>query len=194
VTTDANANPTTDWNQRSVDEFGQTLRAFLNEHHPGRRPKGSRREQAAWQRAWSAALYDHGFAGPSWPAEYGGMDLDLEHQISYYAEIARARVPAHPGNGPSIAGPTIIRYGTDEQRAAYLPAMLRGDTIWAQGSPNPRRARICPRFVRLHGATEISTWSRASRYGAAAPMSRTGCSRSSGPARSRPGMPGSAIC
>jgi alkylation response protein AidB-like acyl-CoA dehydrogenase len=136
--------PTVDWNQESIAAFRAALRAFLTEHHPGRSPAGSRRERAAWQRSWCAVLYDHGFAGPSWPAGYGGMDLDLEHQIVYYDEIARARVPAHPGNGPSIAGPTIIRYGTDGQRSTYLRPMLRADIIWAQGFSEPEAGSDLP--------------------------------------------------
>jgi alkylation response protein AidB-like acyl-CoA dehydrogenase len=128
----------------SVDEFRRRLRAFLDEHHPGRGPKGSRRERTDWHRAWSATLYDHGFAGPSWPAAYGGMDLDLDHQIVYYDEIARARVPAHPGNGPAVAGPTVIRFGTEEQRARFLPPMLRGDTVWAQGFSEPEAGSDLP--------------------------------------------------
>jgi alkylation response protein AidB-like acyl-CoA dehydrogenase len=127
----------TERNREPVPEFRARLGAFLADHHPGHSPKGSRRELTDWRRSWSAALYDHGFAGPNWPAEYGGMDLDLDHQIAYYDEIARARVPAHPGNGPAIAGPTIIRFGTAEQRTEYLPPMLRGDTVWAQGFSEP---------------------------------------------------------
>ncbi|HEY3713682.1 MAG TPA: acyl-CoA dehydrogenase family protein [Jatrophihabitantaceae bacterium] len=120
-----------------LDRFRDQLRGFLAEHHPGRSPKGSRRERTDWQRAWSTTLYDNGWAGPSWPVRYGGMDLDLDHQLVYYEQIAQARVPAHPGNGPSIAGPTIIRYGTDEQRDRFLRPMLRGDTVWAQGFSEP---------------------------------------------------------
>jgi len=126
------------------DRFRDQLRAFLAERHPGRSPKGSRRERTDWQRAWSATLYDNGLAGPSWPVRYGGMDLDLDHQLVYYEQIAQARVPAHPGNGPSIAGPTIIRYGSDEQRDRFLRPMLRGDTVWAQGFSEPEAGSDLP--------------------------------------------------
>jgi len=121
----------------TVEQFGERLRAWLGAHHPGRPPKGSRQEHFAWQRAWAQRLFDAGFAGPGWPAEFGGMDLDLDRQIAYYSEIARARVPAHPGNGPSIAGPTLIAYGTPEQKQRFLAPMMRGDTVWAQGFSEP---------------------------------------------------------
>jgi len=82
-------------------------------------------------------MFDNGFAGPAWPTEFGGMDLDLTGQIAYYEEFARLNVPAHPGNGPSIAGPTLIKYGSEVQKSRYLRAMLRGDEIWAQGFSEP---------------------------------------------------------
>lgn len=121
----------------SVEQFRRRLASFLAEHHPGRAPRGSKRERTDWQRQWSATLFDHGLAGPAWPAEWGGMALDLEGQIAYYEEIARARVPGQAGNGPTIAGPTIIKFGTQEQRERYLRPMLRGDQVWAQGFSEP---------------------------------------------------------
>jgi len=89
------------------------------------------------QRAWAATLYDNGLAGPAWPREYGGMDLGFAEQVAYHDEFARLRVPAHPGNGPSIAGPTLIQFGTEEQKRRFLPPMLRADEIWAQGFSEP---------------------------------------------------------
>ncbi|MCL2583334.1 MAG: acyl-CoA dehydrogenase family protein [Streptosporangiales bacterium] len=139
MTAETAAAPTT------PEEFRRELSVFLASHHPGRPPKSAtRKEIADWQRQWSATLYDHGFAGPSWPGAYGGMDLDLERQIAYYDAIARARVPRHPGNGPGIAGPTIITYGTPEQRERYLRPMLRGDEIWAQGFSEPEAGSDLP--------------------------------------------------
>lgn len=128
----------------SVEQFRRRLASFLAEHHPGRAPRGSKRERTDWQRQWSATLFDHGLAGPAWPAEWGGMALDLERQIAYYEEIARARVPGQAGNGPTIAGPTIIKFGTQEQRERYLRPMLRGDQVWAQGFSEPEAGSDLP--------------------------------------------------
>jgi len=118
------------------DEFRDQLRARFAEHHPGKPPKG-RAERLAWQRAWCATAVDEGLAGPAWPREYGGMDLSFEEQVVYAEEAARARVPSVPGTGVGIAGPTIIKYGTDEQKARLLRPMLRADVIWAQGYSEP---------------------------------------------------------
>lgn len=114
------------------DVFRTGLRAFLAEHHPGRPPKDAE-AALAHQKAWAATLYDGGFAGPSWPREYGGMDLPFGRQVIYQEEIARARVPSPPGTGPGIAAPTIITYATEEQKRRFLPGMLRGDEVWVQG-------------------------------------------------------------
>jgi alkylation response protein AidB-like acyl-CoA dehydrogenase len=118
------------------DDFRADLRARFAEHHPGKPPK-DRAGRLAWQRAWCATAVDHGLAGPSWPREYGGMELGFEQQVVYAEEAARARVPGVPGTGVGIAGPTIIRHGTEAQKARYLRPMLRADVIWAQGYSEP---------------------------------------------------------
>jgi alkylation response protein AidB-like acyl-CoA dehydrogenase len=56
------------------EEFRSQLRGWLTDNHPGRRPRDAT-ERLAWQKNWLANLFDAGFAGPSWPREYGGMDL-----------------------------------------------------------------------------------------------------------------------
>ncbi|WP_284742394.1 acyl-CoA dehydrogenase family protein [Amycolatopsis sp. RTGN1] len=118
------------------DEFREHLRTFLISHHPGRRPKDPA-ARLAWQKSWLATLFDAGYAGPSWPREYGGMDLSFARQVIYQEEYARARVPGPLGTGVGIAAPTLIRYGTEEQKERHLRPMLRGDKVWAQGYSEP---------------------------------------------------------
>ena len=118
------------------EDFRARLRDFLTTNHPGRPPKDPA-EKLAWQKSWLATLFDGGFAGPSWPREYGGMDLDFAKQVVYQEEYARARVPGPLGTGLGIAAPTIIRYGTPEQKERFLAPMLRGDSVWAQGYSEP---------------------------------------------------------
>jgi alkylation response protein AidB-like acyl-CoA dehydrogenase len=118
------------------EEFRARLRDFLATNHPGRPPK-DRGEKLSWQKGWLATLFDAGFAGPSWPREYGGMDLDFAKQVVYQEELARARVPGPLGTGLGIAAPTIIKYGTAEQKERHLRPMLRGDSVWAQGYSEP---------------------------------------------------------
>ncbi|MFQ6396275.1 acyl-CoA dehydrogenase family protein [Nocardia sp. KC 131] len=118
------------------EQFRTGLRAFLTRHHPGRGPKG-RGDRVAWQKTWLATLYDAGYAGPSWPREFGGMELSFARQVIYQEEYAKARVPGPLGTGLGIAAPTIIKYGTAEQKQRFLGPMLRGDLVWAQGYSEP---------------------------------------------------------
>ena len=75
----------------AAEEFRAEIRRYLADNHPGRRPKGGG-EVLAWQRAWSAKLADDGWAMPSWPKQWGGMDLPLELQYVYHEEMAQARL------------------------------------------------------------------------------------------------------
>lgn len=125
------------------EQFRALLRSWLTDNHPGKRPRDSV-ERMAWQKAWLAKLYDAGFAGPSWPREFGGMDLPFGRQIIYQEEYACARVPGPLGTGLGIAGPTIIMYGTEEQKREFLPALLRGDAVWAQGYSEPEAGSDLP--------------------------------------------------
>jgi alkylation response protein AidB-like acyl-CoA dehydrogenase len=118
------------------DDFRARLRTFLFAHHPGRPPKDPG-EKLAWTRAWLADLFDGGYAGPGWPREFGGMELSFAQQVIYHEEFARARVPGPLGTGLGIAAPTIIKYGTGQQKQRWLAPMLRGDTVWAQGYSEP---------------------------------------------------------
>ncbi len=72
------------------------------------------------------------------------MDLTFEEQVIYAEEAARARVPGVPGTGVGIAGPTIIRHGTEEQKQRFLRPMLRADVIWAQGYSEPEAGSDLP--------------------------------------------------
>ncbi len=120
----------------SDEAFRARLRAFFAEHHPGVPPKDPE-QRVSWTKAWLATLFDHHYAGPAWPSEYGGMGLSFAHQVIYHEEFAKARLPAPLGTGLGIAAPTIIRYGTEEQKRRWLAPMLRGDTVWAQGYSEP---------------------------------------------------------
>jgi alkylation response protein AidB-like acyl-CoA dehydrogenase len=125
------------------DAFRAGLREFFTAHHPGRPPKDPR-QRLAWARAWLAILFDSGYAGPGWPREFGGMDLAFGRQVIYQEEAARARVPGPLGTGLNIAAPTILTYGTPEQKQRWLAPMLRGDTIWAQGYSEPEAGSDLP--------------------------------------------------
>jgi alkylation response protein AidB-like acyl-CoA dehydrogenase len=125
------------------EDFRARLRAFLTDNHPGRGPKDTA-ERLAWQKGWLATLFDAGYAGPAWPREFGGMDLPFSKQVVYQEEYARARVPGPLATGLGIAGPTVITYGTPEQKERWLRPMLRGDQVWAQAYSEPEAGSDLP--------------------------------------------------
>jgi alkylation response protein AidB-like acyl-CoA dehydrogenase len=91
-----------------------------------------------FQRGWSKKLYDAGYAGLTWPTAYGGAGAPLTYQGIFLEETARADAPGHLGViGLSMAGPTILAWGTEEQKARLLPPLLSADDVWCQGFSEP---------------------------------------------------------
>ena len=93
------------------------------------------RKQAADD--WGEAVSARGWFAPHWPKEYGGAGLSSMEQFIYNQEIAEAGSPPVGGNGVALLGPTLIVHGTDEQKAKYLPGILSGEVVWAQGYSEP---------------------------------------------------------
>ncbi len=117
--------------------FRDELRAWLEANEPGERAEGD--EAAfAWARDWQRRLHEGGWAGVHWPKEYGGRGATLVEAAIFYEELARARAPL-PANvlGLVLGGPTLMVWGTDEQKERYLPPILSADEIWCQGFSEP---------------------------------------------------------
>jgi alkylation response protein AidB-like acyl-CoA dehydrogenase len=89
-------------------------------------------------RLWQRRLHDAGLAAISWPVRFGGRGAGPVQQLIFNAEMAAAHAP-EPINRSAInqLGPTIIQWGTDEQRARYLPKILSGEEVWCQGFSEP---------------------------------------------------------
>jgi alkylation response protein AidB-like acyl-CoA dehydrogenase len=103
---------------------------------------------------WSRKLCDAGFAGLTWPEEYGGRSEPYSHQAIALEEFAKAGAPNHMNViALGMAGPTIMVHGTEAQKQRYLPKMLSAEEIWCQGFSEPGagsdlsavRTRIEPR-------------------------------------------------
>lgn len=86
---------------------------------------------------WHAALAERSWVAPHWPKEYGGGGLSPSEQFVLNQEMAQAGAPGVGGSGLAMLGPTLILHGTEEQRRAYLPAILAGEATWAQGYSEP---------------------------------------------------------
>jgi len=89
-------------------------------------------------RAWERTLNAGGWGMVTWPVDYGGRGLDLIRWLIFEEEYYRAGAPLRVNqNGIFLLGPTLIEYGTPEQKARFLPAMAAGDEIWAQAWSEP---------------------------------------------------------
>lgn len=91
----------------------------------------------ASQMAWQAKLHAKGWAAPAWPVEHGGCDWSVVQHHIFASERVRAGAPPVSPMGIKMCGPAIIGFGTDEQKAFFLPRMLNGEHFWCQGYSEP---------------------------------------------------------
>ena len=94
-------------------------------------------EAMARYQAWMKKLAKRGWIASAWPVEYGGAGMSIMQQFIFNEELAKARAPRPGGIGIAMAGPTIIVYGTEEQKKEHLSGMLSGDVVWCQGFSEP---------------------------------------------------------
>ncbi len=121
------------------ESFRDELRAWLGEHLEEFRAL-PRNPAAALQvsRAWQCKLYEAGYVGLAWPVECGGRAAPATQQVIFGEECARAGAPALINTiGLNILGPALITHGSAEQKARFLPRILRADDLWCQGFSEP---------------------------------------------------------
>jgi alkylation response protein AidB-like acyl-CoA dehydrogenase len=96
------------------------------------------RETLERRRAWQKKMHAAGWIGIAWPKDYGGRGAGFMQQVIFDEEYFRARAPILPGTvGMSLLGPTLIHWGSEEQKKRYLPKILSCDEIWCQGYSEP---------------------------------------------------------
>jgi alkylation response protein AidB-like acyl-CoA dehydrogenase len=127
------------------EAFRAEVRAFLADaldgdfrELRGRGGPGHEDEAIDERRAWERHLGAHGWTGVGWAPGFGGRALPLDRQVTFNEEYVRADAPGRLGHiGETLAGPTIIAFGTPEQQARFLPPILCGDELWCQGYSEP---------------------------------------------------------
>jgi len=123
--------------------FRRQVRKWIKANLPAREKDAQPLEygnpkQIQQLKAWQRKLYDAGYLAIGWPKEYGGQAADVVQQTIVNEELLLARVPALIGMmGIQMVGPTLIQFGTEEQRRRHLPKILSAEEIWCQGYSEP---------------------------------------------------------
>ena len=126
-----------DRNQLSDDEFRLQLRQWIEANYLSPLRDPLRRLTGAPARQWLKAQHRDGWRAPALPAEYGGMGLSLRKQLIYQQELESFRTARPMDMGLRLLAPVLMRYGTPEQKATYLPRILCADDVWCQGYSEP---------------------------------------------------------
>ncbi|MEO6471069.1 MAG: acyl-CoA dehydrogenase family protein [Aeromicrobium sp.] len=124
---------------------------------------GSGEEAYEERRAWNRHLAEHGWTCLGWPEEHGGRGLSLAKQAIFHEEYARADAPETVNHlGEQLLGPTLIEFGTDEQKARFLPKIKAVEELWCQGYSEPGAgsdlAAVSTRAVLDSGAGVAGEW------------------------------------
>ncbi len=130
----------------SIEEFRNETRAWLEDNcpsgarQPGQIPTGSTKIniQDTDTRTWLDRMIEKGWTTPTWPKEYGGGGLSNTEYMTLIQEMRRinARAPLG-GMGVSLIGPTLLEYGTAEQKERHIPRIIRAEVGWCQGYSEP---------------------------------------------------------
>jgi alkylation response protein AidB-like acyl-CoA dehydrogenase len=135
-----------DLRDRPEDEaFRREVRSWLADHVVGefaalggRGGSGDETFGFEVRLEWERVLAADGWTGIGWPTEYGGRGASIADQVIFNEEYVRAKAPGRVSVlGEGLIGPTIIQYGTPEQKARFLPPILAGTELWCQGYSEP---------------------------------------------------------
>jgi alkylation response protein AidB-like acyl-CoA dehydrogenase len=152
--------------------FRDELRGWLSDHEVAREPAGDEDAHYAWRRDFQRELARDGWAAVHWPPEYGGRGATLTQSAIFFEELGRSGGPL-PANvlGLLLAGPTIMTWGTPEQKERYLTPILTAEEIWCQGFSEPDAgsdlASLKTRAVRDRDEWVITgqkVWTSAAQY------------------------------
>ncbi|MFA7555276.1 MAG: acyl-CoA dehydrogenase family protein [Spongiibacteraceae bacterium] len=125
-----------------LESFRQEIRSFLEKNLTDdvvRRSRvGMHPPDEDDRRWWNKVLHEKGWSAPAWPKEYGGPGWDVIQRHIFEMECKKAGAPELRWQGLRLIGPVLYTYGSDEQKARYLPKILSGEEQWAQGFSEPQ--------------------------------------------------------
>ncbi len=145
--------------------FRAEVRSWLAEHLVGQFAPlvgsggpGREHEHVELRTAWERELATGGWIGLGWPTDVGGRGASIADQVVFHEEYARAGGPARVNHmGEQLAGPTLIAYGTQEQKDRFLPGILAGTELWCQGYSEPNAGSDLA-GVRTKASLETDGW------------------------------------
>ena len=125
-----------------AEQFRTEIRAWLENNLPdGWFDEGFEMtddERKQFNAEWPSKLFEGGWICATWPAEYGGKGLTTMQGVALSEEFARAKAPMRGDFfGDTLVGPTLLQWGTEEQKRQFLPGILQGKTSWCQGFSEP---------------------------------------------------------
>lgn len=133
----AESSPDTDWAAMSDEAFRLEVRGYFEREYPEHLRYLQRRARWAEIKDWVMKLAQKGWIAPAWPKEYGGMGLSPAKQVIFIEERERWGVARAPDQGTTHIGPVLMRFGTEEQKKAWLPKIISGEHVWCQGYSEP---------------------------------------------------------
>jgi len=124
------------------ERFRSEIREFLRRELPadwGDAGALGEAGEESWEflRSFQKKLAERRWLTLGWPEEHGGLAASHMMQVIYNEEMSYFRAPIQLGVGPDRVGPTIILYGTDDQKRRHLPGIMAGETVWCQGFSEP---------------------------------------------------------
>ena len=127
------------------EKFRSDVAAWLKDNLVGEFAKlkfrggpGDEHMYSGERRKWEQKLAQGGWVGVGWAKEFGGLGCSIEQQVIFNEEYARAGGPGRVGHiGEGLVGPTLLAFGSDQQKEKYLPGILNGSELWCQGYSEP---------------------------------------------------------
>ncbi len=149
------------------EQFRQEIAGWLKENLKGEfeqlRHRGGPGDEHMFpeeRKAWEQHMAHAGWTCPGWPVEHGGKGLSINQQVIFHEEYARAGGPGHMGHiGEGLAGPTIIAFGSEEQKKRFLPGIVNGTEYWCQGYSEPSAGSDLANVkTKAHQDEETGQW------------------------------------
>ncbi len=128
---------------QDVEAFRARLDRWLDENWPSPERRRDEKHSSAhlpeWARSWQRKLFDDGWLVPGWPPQLGGQNATPTEQMIYAEELARRQIPRSLNpQGLSIIAPSILQFGTEEQKRRYALPTLRAEITWCLGMSEPQ--------------------------------------------------------